>query len=369
MNAKILEEFGWKPAMRDCVEVYNRLNQDDILHPSEKLIGLEGDAVDMYLMLDYDIISKDIDDILLYFEKDEDFKEFYTRAIETLMKINYWKQPGGIYTVGPKGAKGFSIGCFLAANGSELIMVWREGKMLMILKKRGLLKFVKLISRYKDDFLLLLIWDSIQTIEIIRVICQSFPTSLKFKFRASPVRIDFVDQSLYINQENSNYVRLLRKSESSYDYPRKTTNMKSQSIYGTIHNCVRRSYERNTLESDIRIEEEMYRLILRSRGFHNKDYYKIKKIVLDRKSQNIKKAKWDNNGKIFSGVVTYDKKSHSHKKVSRLIQSCGIPKKYQVPLPNRGKKIWQVYFKKRVFIRDMDQFLEKSKTQPSFDKK
>ena len=138
--------------------------------------------------------------------------------------------------------------------------------------------------------------------------------------------------------------------------------MKTQSIYGTIHSCVRRSYERNTLESDISIEENLYRLILRSRGFHNKDYYKIKKIVLDRKSQNIKKAKWDSKGKIFSGVVTYDKKSHSHKKVSRLIQSCGVPKKYQVPLPNRGKKIWQAYFKKRVYIRDMDMFLEKSKS-------
>ena len=359
LNEKILNDFGWKPAMKDCVEVYNRLNQDDILNPSERLIGLEGDAVDMYLMLDYDIICKDIDEILNFFEKDDDFKEFYNRAIETLMKVNYWRQPGGIFTVGPGGAKGFSIGCFLAANGSELIMIWREGTMLMVLKKLGLLDYVKLLSRYKDDFLLLLKWHPTQTIEIIKILCQSFPSSLNFKFKASPIRVDFVDQSLYINQENSNYVRLLRKAESSYDYPRKTTNMKHQTIYGTIHSCVRRSFERNTLDSDIRIEEDLYRLILKSRGFSKKDYNKVKTIVLDRKSNKVKKAKWDSQGKVFSGVVTYDRKSHCHKKVSRLVQKCGLPKKYQVPLPNRGKKIWQVYFKKRVYIRDMDLFMEK----------
>ena len=109
------------------------------------------------MCMDYEIIRTDIDEILLFFEKDDEFTDFYTRAIETLMRVNYWRQPGGIYTVGPKGANGFSIGCFLAANGSELIMVWREGRLLMTLKKRGLLPFVRLLSRYKDDFLLLFI--------------------------------------------------------------------------------------------------------------------------------------------------------------------------------------------------------------------
>ena len=170
--------------------------------------------------------------------------------------------------------------------------------------------------------------------------------------------MDFVDQSLYINQENQNYVRLLRKAESSYDYPRKTTNMKRQTIYGTLHSCVRRSYERNTLESDIRIEEDLYRLILRSRGFSKRDYNKVKTIVLDRKSRNIKKPKWDSNGKVFPGVLTYDRRSHCHKKVSRLVHSCGLPKKYQLPLPNRGKKLWQFHFKKRVYIQDMDLLVE-----------
>lgn len=358
LNDKIVEDHGWKPAKKDCVEVYNRLSQEDIIHPSEKLIGLEGDAVDMYLCMDYDIIREDIEEILIYFEKDVDFIQFYTRAIETLMRINYWRQPGGIFTVGPRGANGFSIGCFLAANGSELIMVWREGMMLKTLKERGLMEYVRLLSRYKDDFLLLLVWHPTRTIEVIKVISKAFPSSLKFKFKISPLRVDFVDQSLYINQNSQNYIRLLRKAESSYDYPRKSTNMNNPTIFGTIHSCVRRSQERNSLDSDVRIDEDLYRMILRNRGFSDKDYSKIRSIVMDRKSKNIKKPKWDNKGKIFPGVVTYDKKSRSHTKIIQLTQRCGFPDKYQVPLANRGKKVWQSYFKKRIFICDMDIFVE-----------
>ena len=200
LNQKLVDEYGWKPAMQDCVEVFNRLSQEDITQPSEKLIGIEGDAVDMYLMLDFEIIINDIEEILEFFEKDEEFVEFYTKAVETLMRINYWRQPGGIYTVGPKGASGFSIGCFLVANGSELIMVWREGRLLMVLKKKGLLQFVKLLSRYKDDFLLLLLWHPTETIKVVQAVCEAFPSSLQFKFKISTVRVDFVDQSLYINQ-------------------------------------------------------------------------------------------------------------------------------------------------------------------------
>ena len=361
LNQNIVDEYGWKPAMQDCVEVFNRLSQDDIMQPSEKLIGIEGDAVDMYLMLDFGIIINDIEEILEFFEKDEEFVAFYTKAVETLMRINYWRQPGGIYTVGPKGASGFSIGCFLAANGSELIMVWREGRLLMLLKKKGLLKFVKLLSRYKDDFLLLLLWHPTETVKVVQAVCEAFPSSLQFKFKISTVRVDFVDQSLYINQIQQNYVKLLRKAESSYDYPRKTTNMKDATIYGTIHSCVRRSLERNTLESDVRLNEDLYRLILRKRGFKNTDFSKIKKIVLDRKSKGIIKPKWDSKGKVFSGVITFDKRSRSHRKISKMLFSCGFPKKYQPPLPNRGKKIWQTHFKKRVYISDMDSFLEKNK--------
>ena len=361
LNQNIVDEFGWKPAMQDCVEVFNRLSQDDIMQSPDKLIGIEGDAVDMYLMLDFEIIIKDIEEILEFFEKDEEFVEFYTKAVETLMRINYWRQPGGIYTVGPKGPNGFSIGCFLAANGSELVMVWREGRLLMLLKKKGLLKFVKLLSRYKDDFLLLLLWHPTETVKVVQAVCEAFPSSLQFKFKISTVRVDFVDQSLYINQSQQNYVKLLRKAESSYDYPRKTTNMKDATIYGTIHSCVRRSLERNTLESDVRLNEDLYRLILRKRGFKNTDYSKIRKVVLNRKSKGITKPKWDSKGKVFSGVITFDKKSRSHRKISKMLYGCGFPQKYQPPLPNRGKKIWQTYFKKRSYISDMDSFLEKNK--------
>ena len=358
LNSKIVEDFGWKPAMVDCIEVFNRLNQEDILHPPETLIGLEGDAVDMYLMMDHDIIREDIDEILAFFEKDEEFIEFYTRALETLMKINYWRQPGGIYTVGPKGANGFSIGCFLAANGSELIMVWREGRLLMILKKRGLLKFIKLLCRYKDDFLMLLVWHPVFTIEVIKAISQAFPSSLKFKFKVSPIKVDFVDQSLYINHGNQNYVKLLRKAESSYDYPRMTTNIQKHTKTGILHSCVRRAMERNTQASDQKLDEDLYKLILKDRGFKERDYETVKKIVIDRKSKNIKKTKWDNKGKIFSGMVTFDQRSKCHRQTSRLIQSCGLPKKYQLPLANRGKKVWSTYFKKRSFISTMDSFIE-----------
>ena len=359
LNEKIVEDHGWKPAMQDCIEVFNRLNQDDILHSPERLIGLEGDAVDMYLMMDHDIILKDIEEIMAYFEKDDEFVDFYTKALETLMKVNYWKQPGGIYTVGPRGANGFSIGCFLAANGSELIMVWREGKLLMVLKEKGLLEYVKLLSRYKDDFLLLLLWHPTKTIEIIKAVSQAFPSSLRFKFKISPVRVDFVDQSLYINQPNQNHVKLLRKAEASYDYPRKTTNTPDHSIYGTIHNCVRRSYERNTLDSDRKIDEDLYKMILKSRGFSKNDYSRIKRIVLDRKSKQISKKKWDSKGKIFSGMITFDKRSRCHTIISKCLAKCRIPSKYQPPLANPGPKIWQLYFKKRSFITSMDSFLEK----------
>ena len=92
--------------------------------------------------------------------------------------------------------------------------------------------------------------------------------------------------------------------------------------------------------------------------FLKRDYNKVKTIVLDRKSRNIKKPKWDSNGKVFPGVLTYDRRSHCHKKVSRLVHSCGLPKKYQLPLPNRGKKLWQFHFKKRVYIQDMDLLVE-----------
>lgn len=229
----------------------------------------------------------------------------------------------------------------------------------MILKQRGLLKLVKLLSRYKDDFLLLLSWHPTETIKIVQAVCEAFPSSLQFKFKISTVRVDFVDQSLYINQDQQNYVKLLRKAESSYDYPRKTTNMKSQTIQGTIHSCVRRSLERNTLESDVRLNEDLYRLILRKRGFKNVDYSKIKDIVIERKSSGKVKPKWDNKGKVFSGVVTFDKKSRCHTKISKMIQKCGLPKKYQAPLPNRGKNVWSTHFKKKVYISTMDSFLEK----------
>ena len=142
------EKFGFKPAMRDCSEVYEMLNSDEVVNLEDFVIGFEFDAENMYLEMDHYIIEKDITEILEYFEKDNEFRRFFTESLEVLMSDNFFRQPGGIYTVGPNGSKGFSIGCFFASNGSDMGMVWREGKLLLKLFKLDLLKYIKVDSRY-----------------------------------------------------------------------------------------------------------------------------------------------------------------------------------------------------------------------------
>ena len=359
LNMDLEEKFGFKPAMRDCSEVYDLLNSDEVINIEDFVIGFEFDAVDMYLQMDHYIIEKDIIEILDYFEKDEVFRRFFTESLEVLMSDNFFRQPGGIYTVGPNGSKGFSIGCFFASNGSDMGMVWREGKLLLKLFKLDLLKYIKVDSRYKDDGLLLLIWHPTKTMEILMLVCEAYPESLKLKFRASTVRVDFVDQSLYINHNNRCHVKLLRKKEASYDCPRLGSNMKQSSAFGTLYNYARRAIERNTLAEDRKINDDLYRMIITKRGFSLGHYNKIRKIVQDKINGKIpKRDKWSNEGKIFPGVLTFDKKSKCHKKLLGIIRKCKLPKKYTKPLPVPGKSVWKKEFNKKSFISKLDRFLE-----------
>ena len=365
LNMDLEEKIGFKPAMRDCAEVYQMLNSDKVLNMEEFCIGMEFDAVDMYLQMDHYIIEKDIIEILEYFEKDIEFKKFFTESLEVLMSHNFFRQPGGIYTIGPNGSRGFSIGCFFASNGSEMGMVWREGKLLMKLSKLDLLKYIKVDARYKDDGLLLLVWHPTKTMEVLRLVCEAYPESLKLKFKASTVKVDFVDQSLYMNFENKCHVKLLRKLEASYDCPRLGTNMSNTSALGTLYNYSRRVIERNTLKEDKIINDDLYRMIITKRGFKKYQYNKIKKIVIDRiNNRRPKITKWDKDGKIFPGVLTFDKRSRCHKKMLGIIKSCKLPKKYVKPLPTPGESVWKKEFKKKSFITSLDKFKkERSQTK------
>ena len=361
LNMDLEEKFGFKPAMRDCSEVYEMLNSDEVVNLEDFVIGFEFDAVDMYLELDHYIIEKDITEILEYFEKDNEFRRFFTESLEVLMLHNFFRQPGGIYTVGPNGSKGFSIGCFFASNGSDMGMVWREGKLLLKLFKLDLLKYIKVDSRYKDDGLLLLIWHPTKTMEILMLVCEAYPESLKLKFKASTVRVDFVDQSLYINHNNKCHVKLLRKKEASYDCPRLGSNMKQSSAFGTLYNYARRVIERNTLTEDRKINDDLYRMIIKKRGFRLSHYNKIRERVQDKINGKIpKRNKWSNEGKIFPGVLTYDKRSECQKVLQGIIKKCKLPKKYTKPLPIPGKTVWEKEFNKKSFISKLDKFLEGS---------
>ena len=366
LNSDIKHKFGDKPAVKDCVEVFETLTSKNIQNIDSFCMGFEYDAENMYLQLDHCIIKEDYAEILDYFEKKKDFKDFYLRALEVLMTHNHFRQPGGIYTVGPMGSQGFSIGCFFASNGSEGAMVWREGKLLMALHKRDLLKYVKVNKRYKDDGIVLIEWHPTKTLEVIVLLCETFPQSLKLKFKCSPVKIDFVDQSLYINNFNKDskkwqsHVTLLRKKEASYDIPRFGTNMKDSVVFGTLHSYIRRAEERNSLEQDKVNNHNLYKIIVKHRGFRKNDYKKVKKIVLDRKSGKVeKKPKWDSGGKKFPGKITFDRRSNCHKKIINVLKSCKLPDRFSPPLPNHCNSVWQEEFKKKKFMGGLDKYVEK----------
>ena len=360
LNDLISSMYGFKPARLDCQEVFEVLNREEIKNLGERCVGFEADASDMYLELRIDIVKKDVMEVLEFFGKSPEFVKFYMESLVTLMNNNYFEEPLGIFTSGCEGSRGFSIGCLYAADGSELVMVWRELRLLKLLKDLDLMRLVRHMSRYKDDFLLILVWDEVLTIEVLKLVSQAFPESLVLKFKSSPIRVDFVDQSLYFMADGDTKVKLLRKPEASYDIPRKTSNVQKCIKLGTIHSYVRRSMERNSLIKDMYWNEGLYKMILKARGYSYKEYKDIRRIVMKRKDEEkvrkgSKREKESRKG-FFAGCVEYDGETKVHEKLIRSIKNCGIPKKYSKPISVPGRNIWKKEFTKRKFLVEMKKF-------------
>ena len=360
LNDLISSMFGFKPARLDCQEVFGVLNGEEIKKLGERCVGFEADASDMYLELRIDIVKKDVMEVLEFFGKSPEFVKFYMESLTTLMNNNYFEEPLGIFTSGCGGSRGFSIGCLYAADGSELVMVWRELRLLKLLRELDLMRFVRHISRYKDDFLLILVWDEMFTVEVLKLVSQAFPESLVLKFKASPIRVDFVDQSLYFMANGDTKVKLLRKPEASYDIPRKTSNVQKCIKLGTIHSYVRRSMERNSQIGDVEWNEGLYRMILKARGYSYREYRDIRRIVVNRKNEEKmeKKDRYERrSGKgFFAGCIEYDGKTRVHEKLIKSIKKCGIPEKYSKPISVPGRSIWKKEFTKRKFLTEMRRY-------------
>ena len=136
--------------------------------------------------------------------------------------------------------------------------------------------------------------------------------------------------------------------------------MKDSVVFGTLHSYIRRAEERNSLEQDKVNNHNLYKIIVKHRGFRKNDYKKVKKIVLDRKSGKVeKKPKWDSGGKKFPGKITFDRRSNCHKKIINVLKSCKLPDRFSPPLPNHCNSVWQEEFKKKKFMGGLDKYVEK----------
>ena len=202
----------------------------------------------------------------------------------------------------------------------------------------------------------------------METICEVFPDCLKLKFKMSFSRVDFLDQSLYINNWDEDecnnfgsYVKMLRKKEAAYDIPRSGTNMEEPIKVGTIYCYVRRAMMRNSEDRDKLWNERLYVKILGSRGFGETRYKRLKRKILKRwenkengGSEGKKKEK-----KIYAGGITFDNRTKIHKKISKDIQANKIPSRFSNPITLPGKSRWKSQFKKKKFNQSLSDFNEK----------
>lgn len=372
LNKEMEDNFGFKPSVQDCEETFKKLSEIQIKNMGCLVVGLEADVEDMYPSMAHEVVMGDMEEILQHFGKSEEYKTFYMNSLDDIMKINYFIQPKGIFTNGRKGAKGFAIGCLYSADGSEIIMVWRERRAVEKLFNRDLMRFVKVWMRYKDDFLIVLEYHPTKTFEIMETICEVFPDCLKLKFKMSFSRVDFLDQSLYINNWDEDecnnfgsYVKMLRKKEAAYDIPRSGTNMEESIKIGTIYCYVRRAMKRNSEDRDKLWNEKLYMKILGCRGFGETRYKRLKRKILKRwENKEIegtrgKKPAEEKESKKYAGGTIFDNRTKIHKKISRDIQANKIPSRFSNPITLPGKSRWKNQFTKKKFNQRLRDFNEK----------
>ena len=118
--------------------------------------------------------------------------------------------------------------------------------------------------------------------------------------------------------------------------------------------------ERNSLMKDVYWNENLYKMILRARGYSYREYKDIRRIVVKRKDEekvrNEGMRKKEYRKGFFAGCVEYDEKTKVHEELIKSIKNCGIPQKYSKPISVPGRNIWKKEFTKRKFLVEMKKY-------------
>lgn len=359
MKSKIKQESGLTTGLNGCDEAFEALNNaSNISDHTGHHLNVEGDAHNLYPSLPHQLVRTSIRRIFLEVERSHTFRSFFLTCLYLIMTFNIFMEPDGIYTTNPSKALGFSIGCKFAADGSELVLLLYELILIRRLIKEGLLGFIPILIRFRDDLFIRVQGDITKSLRALRIIALGYPESLRMDFKASPIFGEFLDMSIrsYTNSKPFE-ICLLRKKLARHDINRPTSNTSSQIKRSALISNAYRAHRRSNNARSKDHQLNVGCMIAVDRGFTKKFWDSILRRVKASGPMKKQGRHQEQYRRRYAGGFSYDEGSKSHLLLTDLFNTCSLPSNYNKPISLPSKSMFQYYHTNRKLLRSMEDFV------------
>ena len=340
---------------RKCPIVKGSLQTSGLLK-SEKVgvsdwmhsIEVSGDSTDMYSNANKEIVIEAYNYAFQFIKLTKEEQKFMIFLIETVMTYNYFHEPMGIFTM----IGGFAMGCHSSAICTELLLLTKEFKMFLKLRKYKLLSVIERYLRFRDDVIAKLVGESDKIVQSLEILITGYPKEIDYNVQIFFLKNEFVDFRFFTQPKNENLViGVNRKKETKFDIVRgfSATNPKylNSALYSAAYTIIRNT---NSQLSECH-ERKIYNNILVKRGYGKTQ---LKRTLFKSKHRVNTRIK---SNKKYCGKIMFDSFSNLHMFTLKLVKISKLPESLRTPIVVGNKKTINYVFTKKKFIKTLKQRL------------
>ena len=360
LKAYILDEYGVDFTVNGCEDAYNRIEKLEPVHSLTDTVNMQGDVTEMYPNCVFPVVMRAFKNIGIILKVSKEVMSFVTGGIYVLMRANVVRQPSGVYQMGKENPErmGLSIGDPAAAEISDITLMIYEIDMIKTLKREKLLTNLQLYLRFRDDIDTRIQGTVEEKCKIIWIILTHFPSCFNIKASISFFTSKFLDIKRIIRVGEKERLALLRKKNNSYDITRASSNTSSNAKSSAMNCYAYRMMRRTNWKMDSKHQLRTNTLILQRRGHTSEDFTKIlnkvkNRVKISKRENSTKTGSTKRVDKRFLPPVTWDEVTSNHKRIKFILKRSNVFTKYRQPGYKSGRKVLQLIFTKKTFMKRM----------------
>ena len=320
-------------------------------------IEMSGDSTDMYSNANKQIVLEAYEFVFQFMDITPQEKSFFRLLIELEMTYNYFHEPTGIYTM----TGGFAMGSHSSAIATDILLLTKEFKMFLKLKKLSLLSVIQRYLRFRDDVNAKLTGTDQQIVETLEILVTGYPKEIDYNVEVFFLKNEFLDFRFFSKPKSDSLViSVNRKKQTKFDIVRgfSVTNPTylTSAVYSAAYSIVRNT---NT-KSGEKHEQRIFNSILKKRGYSSNQLSKAIVKAKDRIAGKSTVNKFFTGDKKYSGKIAFDSHTKLHMFILKLVKQSKLPSTLRNPIVVGHKKTINYVFTKRKFLNTLKK-CEKSK--------